>query len=116
MPTFAVLTPADPPGLLSTGQVAPVEPLPDESAADQIRVRIGRRDASPEAPDFPSPIQRIRLGRPCDPRLPGTPHSAGMQAVMADGSVRVFARDTSAWAFWTACVPARREDGIERGP
>jgi len=105
MPAFATLTPAEPPGLLSTGQVAPVQPFPDEGAADEIRVRIGRHDAEPVAPDFPSPTQRIRSGRPCDPRLPGTPHAAGMQAVMADGSVRVFARDTSAWAFWTACVP-----------
>jgi type II secretory pathway pseudopilin PulG len=105
MPAFATLTPAEAPGLLSTDQVAPVRPLPDEGAADQIRVRIGRHDAEPGAPDFPSPIQRIRSGRPCDPRLPGTPHAAGMQALMADGSVRVFARDTSTWAFWAACVP-----------
>jgi type II secretory pathway pseudopilin PulG len=105
MPAFAALTPADPPGLLSTGQVAPLDPLPDENTADPIRVRIGRREAEAQVPDFASPIQRIRSGRACDPRLPGTPHSAGMQAVMADGSVRVFARDTSAWAFWTACVP-----------
>ena len=106
MPAFATLTPTDPTGLASTGQVAPVLPLPDEAAADQVRVRIGRADAETTAPEFPSPIQFVRPGRPCDPRLPGTPHSAGPHAVMADGSVRVFGRDTSPWVFWRACVPA----------
>jgi hypothetical protein len=105
MPAFAALTPTDPPGLLSTGQVAPAQPLPD-NAAEQLPVRIGRRDAAVEVPDFSSPIQKIRSGQPCDPRLPGTPHAAGMQVVMADGSVRVFSRDTSAWVFWAACMPA----------
>ncbi|HKB06290.1 MAG TPA: DUF1559 domain-containing protein [Gemmataceae bacterium] len=103
MPAFAALTPTDPPGLLSTGQVAPVEPLPDETA--EIRVRIGRRDAEPGPPDFGHPIQRTRGGRPCDPRLPGTPHRGGMQVLMADASVRVFGPDTSPWVFWSACVP-----------
>jgi hypothetical protein len=110
MPAFAVLTPADPPGLRDTGQAAPVEPLPDESAADRhalIRVRVGRRDAEPASPDFATPVQVLRRGRPCDPRLPGTPHRGGMQAVMADGSLRVFGPDTSPWVFWAACAPAR---------
>src|SRR5262249_1995388 len=42
MPAFATLPPSDPPGLWSTGQVAPAVPLPDENAADRdalIRVR-----------------------------------------------------------------------------
>jgi hypothetical protein len=111
MPTFATLTPTDPPGLQDTGQVASVEPLPDEGAADRdalIRVRIGRRDAEPIPPDFSTPVQIVRAGQPCDPRLPGTPHRRGMQAAMADGSVRLFAPDTSLWVFWAACVPAER--------
>lgn len=103
MPAFAALTPTDPPGLFSTGQAAPVEPLPPE--AENMRVRIGRRDATPEPPDFPTPVQRIRNGRPCDPRLPGGPHPAGMLVLMADGSVRVLGWDTSPWVFWDACVP-----------
>jgi hypothetical protein len=114
MPAFAALTPADPPGLWDTGQAAPAEPLPDESAPDRdalIRVRIGRRDAEPMRPDFPTPVQVVRAGRPCDPRLPGTPHRQGLQVVMANGSVRVFAPDTSPWVFWTACTPGRPPGG-----
>jgi hypothetical protein len=109
MPAFACLTPADPPGLESTGQVAPVEPLPPEDA--ELVVRIGRRDATPGPADFPTPLQRVRPGRSCDPRLPGGPHSAGMLVLMADGSTRVFAWDTTPWAFWAACVP-----GAPAGP
>jgi prepilin-type processing-associated H-X9-DG protein len=101
MPAFACLTPNDPPGLWSTGQMAPVTPIVDES----FEVRIGRQDATAEAPGDATPMQRIRSGRPCDPRLPGGPHSTGMQVLMADGSVRVFSWDTPAWVFWWACAP-----------
>jgi hypothetical protein len=96
MPAFAALTPPDPPGLWSTGQVAPV---------DRERVRIGRQEAPAALPDHATPVQLVRPGRPCDPRLPGTPHRSGMQAVMGDGSVRVYGLDTDPWVFWTACVP-----------
>jgi len=108
MPTFAALTPTDPPGLPSTGQIAPALPLPDAAAPDRdalLRVRIGRRDAAPVSPDIATPVQRVHSGQPCDPRLPGTPHRGGMQAAMADASVRVFALDTSPWVFWSACPP-----------
>jgi hypothetical protein len=109
MPAFAVLTPADPPGLWDTGQAAPDEPLPDERAADRdtlIRVRVGRRAAEPALPDFATPVQIMGGRRPCDARLPATPHSQGMQVVMADGSLRQFGPDTSPWVFWAACAPA----------
>ena len=109
MPAFAALTPADPPGLASTGQAAPVEPLPPEGG--DVLVRIGRKDAAPEPPGFPTPLQRIRDGRACDPRLPGGPHPAGMLVLMADGSQRVYAWDTSPWAFWSACVPGPTAGG-----
>jgi hypothetical protein len=109
MPAFAALTPVDPPELLSTEQVAPITPLPEEG--NELRVRIGRQDAEPQAPDFRNPAPFVRPGRPCDPRLPGTPHSMGLHAVMADGSVRIFAPDTSPWVFWRACVPAEAGDG-----
>ena len=114
MPAFAALTPADPPGLCATGQAAPAGPLPDESEPDRdalVRVRIGRQGAEPAPPDFPAPVQILRGGRPCDPRLPGTPHRRGMQAVMADGSVRVFGPDTSPRVFWAACEPAKPPGG-----
>jgi hypothetical protein len=109
MPAFAALTPADPPGLWDTGQAAPAGPLPDESEPERdtlIRLRTGRQDAEPIPLALP-PIQVIRSGCPCDPRLPGTPHRRGMQVVMVDGSVRVFRPDTSPWVFWAACDPDR---------
>jgi hypothetical protein len=76
-----------------------------------------RRDVSPDelarlieatapwAPDFPTPIQRVVPGRPCDPRLPGSPHRGGLPTAMSDGSVRFIASDTSPWVFWAGCVP-----------
>jgi prepilin-type processing-associated H-X9-DG protein len=108
MPAFAALTPIAPPGLWSTGQIAPVMPLPGEQAEDRntaIHYRVGRKDAPPQAADFPTPIQPLRKDQPCDPRLPGSMHNAGMQVAMADGSVRTFAADTEPWVFWSACAP-----------
>ena len=106
MPAFACLTLADPPGLASTGQAAPVEPLPP--GGEPIPVRIGRRDAAPQPPDFETPLQRVRDGR-CDPRLPGGPHRAGMLVLMADGSTRVLGWDAGPRAFWSLCVPGKTE-------
>ncbi len=113
MPAFASLTPVDPQGLWSTGQIAPVSPLPDGQASDRntaIQYRIGRRDAAPQPPDFATPIQLLSKDGPCDPRLPGTPHKAGMNVAMADGSVRVFAPDTEPWVFWAACLSEKAPD------
>jgi hypothetical protein len=114
MPAFAALTPAGSPELWDTGQAAPAESLPDESAADRdalIQVRVGRRDAAPASPDFATPVQALARGRPCDPRLPATPHRRGMQAVMADGSLREIGPDTSPWVFWAACAPVKPPAG-----
>jgi hypothetical protein len=119
MPAFAALTPAEPPDLWTTGQVAPVVPLPDEGAVDrdaQVRVRVGMWTAAPQVPDFANPVQWVRPGRPCDARLPGSPHRSGMQAAMADGSVRVFAADTAPWVFWAACIPAEPPGHTPRAP
>ncbi|MDY3559326.1 hypothetical protein R5W23_000317 [Gemmata sp. JC673] len=95
MPAFAALTPTDPPGLQSTGQIAP---------ATGGQFRIGRADGVPQSADFPAPIQFLRSGQPCDPRLPGTPHRTGMPTAMSDGSVRVFAREVDPGVFWSACA------------
>jgi Protein of unknown function (DUF1559) len=102
MPAFARLTPSDRPGLAPTGQAAPVEPLPPDDGP--VMVRIGRKDAGPAPPDFPTPVRRVRDGR-CDPRLPGGPHPAGLLVLMADGGARVLDWETGPWVFWTACVP-----------
>jgi Protein of unknown function (DUF1559) len=110
MPAFATLTPDEPAGLQSTGQVAPVEPLPPQSHADRLRVRVGRQSAEPQPPDFATPLQFVRGGGPCDPRLPASPHFGVMQAAMADGSVHVFSLTVSPWVFWATCTPDGRED------
>jgi hypothetical protein len=110
MPAFATLTPDEPAGLTSTGQVAPVEPLPAEARADQFRVRIGRHGAEPQRPDFATPVQLVRGMGPCDPRLPASPHVGVMQTAMADGGVHVFARSVSPWVFWAVCTPSGGEE------
>ena len=117
MPAFAALTPADPPGLWSTAQVAPVHPPTDAGRSEsgsQVHVRIGRAETAPQYPDFNTPVQIIRGNLPCDARLPGSPHRAGMQVVMGDGSVRLYRPNTTAWVFWSACAPAPRPDSTAR--
>jgi hypothetical protein len=119
MPAFSVLTPDDPPGLASTGQFAPVVPLPAAELADRdtrIRYRIGRRGAPEEPTEGGPPFQVIRRDQPCDPRRPGTPHRSGMQVLVGDGSVRVFAPDTSPWVFWVACTPPDPSRPADRMP
>jgi hypothetical protein len=110
MPAFATLTPDDPPTLLSTGQAAPVVPLPPREQADQMLVRIGQESATPQRPDFATPVQLLRGAGMCDPRLPGSPHFGVMLLAMADGSVRSIARAVSPWIFWAACTPNGKED------
>jgi prepilin-type N-terminal cleavage/methylation domain-containing protein len=45
----------------------------------------------------------------CDPRLASTPHPGGMQACLADGSVRSIARGISPQTWWAACTPSGGE-------
>jgi len=63
----------------------------------------------PQPQDFRYPIQRIINGEPCDPRLPGSMHSNGMNCLMSDGSVKMFSYRTSQWVFWNVCVPPSGE-------
>ena len=95
--------------ILSTGQVAPILPFRQKdllSSDDTIRFRVGRQDAPIETMTSLNPLQRIYANQPCDPRLPGGPHAAGLQTLMADASVRTFGWDSSPWEFWRACSPA----------
>jgi prepilin-type N-terminal cleavage/methylation domain-containing protein len=41
----------------------------------------------------------------CDPRVPNASSSAGLQAAMGDGSVRIFSPSTSPSVFWGAVTP-----------
>lgn len=114
MPSFATLTPSEPAGLWSTGQVAPdVAQLIGSRGADprEMRVRLGRTDAPLQPADFSTPFQMLRAGQPCDPRRPATQHRGGMPAAMSDGSVRVFAPKVDPWVFWAACVLDDSRDG-----
>jgi prepilin-type N-terminal cleavage/methylation domain-containing protein len=45
----------------------------------------------------------------CNPALPQTAHSGGIQAALADGSVRVVSRDITAQTWYFACTPAGGE-------
>lgn len=46
----------------------------------------------------------------CDPRLPQTPHSEGIQVGMADGSVRLVGRGLSPAIWYAAQTPAGGEE------
>ncbi|HEY1381026.1 MAG TPA: DUF1559 domain-containing protein [Gemmataceae bacterium] len=109
-PAFALLTPDDPEGLPSTGQIAPALPLPAAWTADRIPVRIGTEDAPPQ----PSPAGRafqvgLKRNSPCDPRIPSSPHPGGMLVALGDGSVRSLAPSMSEWTFWAAVTPDGKE-------
>ena len=45
----------------------------------------------------------------CDPRLPNAGSSQGLQAGLADGSVRIFAPSVSPQVFWGAVTPNKGE-------
>ena len=57
-----------------------------------------------------TPFQTAPRGQtPCDPRVPQTPHAAGILCGMGDGSVRTTASTISEWTFAAACTPAGNE-------
>jgi hypothetical protein len=41
----------------------------------------------------------------CDPSRASTPHVAGMQVTLADGSVRTLSASMTATTWWAACTP-----------
>ncbi len=49
------------------------------------------------------------LPKDCNYRLPQTPHTGGMLAVMADGSTRIINAGVSPSTFWSAVTPAGGE-------
>ncbi len=109
VPALAALTPANPPGYASTGLAAPARPWPKESDPDRetkLRFRIGWDDAEPETLNPIPTFQMLRSGQPCDPRIPGTSHRAGMVVGMADGSVRTISKNVTPRVFWSEFLPA----------
>ena len=76
-PAYALATPKKPAGLTSTGMAVP-DPLPGQWTKDPIKVRFGKEGAELKDPPARAPFQVGSFGpnKPCDPRLPGTPHSA----------------------------------------
>jgi hypothetical protein len=67
--------------------------------------------SGPQTPWYtPSPDSGFQV-KPaaCDPSLPQTPHPAGIQVGMGDGSVRLVARGVSAATWYAAHTPAGRE-------
>jgi len=51
----------------------------------------------------------------CDPALPQTPHRAGIQVCMGDGSARLVSRSVSPRTWYAANTPAGGED-LGSGP
>jgi type II secretory pathway pseudopilin PulG len=112
MPALAALTPTNPPGYWSTDLAAPVSPWPKESDAEResrLRFRVGWDDAEPEVLNPIPTFQLMRPSQPCDPRIPGTSHRAGMVVGMADGSVRTISKNVTPWVFWTEFRPMNEQ-------
>jgi prepilin-type N-terminal cleavage/methylation domain-containing protein len=109
-PAIALLTPDDPEGFPSTGQIVAALPLPAAWSAGIMPVQIGTVDA----PVQPSPVPRsfqvgLRRNGPCDPRIAGSPHAGGMLVALADGSVRSLDPKMSDWTYWAAMTPDGKE-------
>jgi type II secretory pathway pseudopilin PulG len=109
-PAYALLTPKAPKGLASTGMAAP-EPLPNKWTKDPIQVAIGAEGSKPQNPPAGAPFQvgPFGPGKPCDPRLPATPHVTGMLVALGDGSIRTVTPKISQYTFWAATTPAGGE-------
>jgi prepilin-type N-terminal cleavage/methylation domain-containing protein len=110
MPAIALLTPDDPEGLPSTGQIVAALPLPAAWSAAMMPVQIGTVDA----PVQPSPVRRsfqvgLKRNGPCDPRIAGSPHVVGMLVALGDGSVRSLDPKMSDWTYWAAMTPDGNE-------
>jgi prepilin-type N-terminal cleavage/methylation domain-containing protein len=45
----------------------------------------------------------------CDPTMASSPHPGGIQAALADGSVRFLSADVSVYTWWYLCTPAGGE-------
>ena len=104
-PAFALLTPDQPARMPSTGQASPQLPLSSDWTSSEIPVRIGHASAPSEIPNSDRPFVQIINGKPCDPRLLGTPHASGILIALADASVRSISPTISAWTFRAACTP-----------
>jgi hypothetical protein len=109
-PAIALLTPDDPEGLPSTGQIVAALPLPAAWSAAMMPVQIGTVDA----PVQPSPVPRsfqvgLKRNGPCDPRIAGSPHGGGMLVALGDGSVRSLDPKMSDWTYWAAMTPDGNE-------
>jgi prepilin-type N-terminal cleavage/methylation domain-containing protein len=99
-PAIALLTPNDPEGLPSTGQIVAALPLPEKWSAAMMSVQIGTVDAVEQ----PAPVKRsfqvgLTRGGPCDPRIAGSPHLGGMLVGLGDGSVRSLDPKMSDWTY-----------------
>jgi hypothetical protein len=126
-PAFYLTTPTSTPQQPTTFMLAPVSPLKlaNGTAAptfsnQPITWRFGLdSDAGAAAPTGIGPnasavkivpFQASPRGQTaCDPRVPQTPHAAGILCGMGDGSVRTTAATISEWTFAAACTPAGNE-------
>jgi prepilin-type N-terminal cleavage/methylation domain-containing protein len=55
------------------------------------------------------PVPFLSNPGPCDRRVASSPHTAGMNAALGDGSVRFLAAGMSPDTWWAACTPAGGE-------
>ncbi|MCI0683500.1 MAG: DUF1559 domain-containing protein [Gemmataceae bacterium] len=60
---------------------------------------------------LPGAFQAAPAIKDCDPRYPQSPHHAGMNIAMVDGSVRFIGAKIGSRVFWSAVTSAGREVG-----
>jgi prepilin-type N-terminal cleavage/methylation domain-containing protein/prepilin-type processing-associated H-X9-DG protein len=100
-PSFAFLPL---PGGAATAKFAPDVALM-ANATGQVVGKVGLDAPGPGTVVKPVPFQVAPRRADCDASLPQTPHPGGMQAALADGSVRGVSGGMSQLTFWAACTP-----------
>src|SRR5262249_48713204 len=63
---------------------------------------------TPKFQSLPSPwgtLITAASGNGCNPAITSTPHPAGMQVALGDGSVRTLGANISGVTWWAACTP-----------
>jgi prepilin-type N-terminal cleavage/methylation domain-containing protein len=104
-PSFAFLPL---PGGFTTEKFAPDVPL-RLNGSGQVLGKVGLDSPGPGTIAKPVPFQVTPRAADCDKSLAQTPHPAGMEVALADGSVRVVSGSISQATFWAACTPAGGE-------
>jgi prepilin-type processing-associated H-X9-DG protein len=104
-PSFAFLSL---PNGTNTKKFAP-DVLLRMNASAQVLGKMGMDSSNPGTVTQSMPFQTTPTVANCNPAIPQTPHSSGMQVALADGSVRSISPGISQLTFWAASTPSGGE-------